>query len=154
MRLAVAATPEVALPTLHWLQTSEHDLVRVISQPDKPSGRGQGLHASPVSQWAIANSIDLVRLTNVEEIDAAIADVKQNTLVPVPMHLRDGHYAGAAKMGHGVGYQYAHDGAEGWVDQDYLGVDRQYYNPVDRGKESEFLVRLTELRNRRSSGHR
>jgi putative ATPase len=70
------------------------------------------------------------------------------------MHLRDGHYAGAAKMGHGVGYQYAHDGAEGWVDQDYLGVDRQYYNPVDRGKESEFLVRLTELRNRRSSGHR
>jgi putative ATPase len=87
-------------------------------------------------------------------IDAAIADVKQNTLVPVPMHLRDGHYAGAAKMGHGVGYQYAHDGAEGWVDQDYLGVDRQYYNPVDRGKESEFLVRLTELRNRRSSGHR
>ncbi|MEY3995514.1 MAG: hypothetical protein RL690_910 [Actinomycetota bacterium] len=75
MRLAVAATPEVALPTLHWLQTSEHDLVRVISQPDKPSGRGQGLHASPVSKWAIANSIDLVRPTNVEEIDAAIADV-------------------------------------------------------------------------------
>ena len=75
MRLAVAATPEVALPTLHWLQTSEHDLVRVISQPDKPSGRGQELHASPVSQWAIANSIDLVRPANVEEIDSAIADV-------------------------------------------------------------------------------
>jgi len=75
MRLAVAATPEVALPTLHWLQTSEHDLVRVISQPDKPSGRGQELHASPVSQWAIAKSIDLVRPANVEEIDAAIADV-------------------------------------------------------------------------------
>ena len=87
-------------------------------------------------------------------IDAAIADVKQNTLVPVPMHLRDGHYAGAAKMGHGAGYQYAHDGTEGWVNQDYLGVDRKYYNPVDRGKEAEFLVRLTELRNRRSSGHR
>ena len=75
MRIAVAATPEVALPTLHWLQTSEHDLVRVISQPDKPSGRGQELHASPVSQWAIAKSIDLVRPANVEEIDAAIADV-------------------------------------------------------------------------------
>ena len=75
MRLAVAATPEVALPTLHWLQTSEHDLVRVISQPDKPSGRGQELHTSSVSQWAIANSIDLVRPANVEEIDAAIADV-------------------------------------------------------------------------------
>jgi putative ATPase len=86
-------------------------------------------------------------------IDAAIADVKQNTLIPVPMHLRDGHYAGAAKMGHGVGYQYAHDGAEGWVNQDYLGVDRQYYNPVDRGKEAEFLVRLADLRNRRGTGN-
>ena len=75
MRLAVAATPEVALPTLHWLQTSEHDLVRVISQPDKPSGRGQELHASSVSQWAIANSIDLVRSANIEEIESAIADV-------------------------------------------------------------------------------
>ena len=75
MRLAVAATPEVALPTLYWLQTSEHDLVRVISQPDKSSGRGQELHASPVSQWASANSIDLVRPANIEEIESAIADV-------------------------------------------------------------------------------
>ena len=75
MRLAVAATPEVALPTLHWLQTSEHDLVRVISQPDRPSGRGQELHVSPVSQWAIANSIDLVKPATIEEIESAIADL-------------------------------------------------------------------------------
>jgi putative ATPase len=82
-------------------------------------------------------------------IDAALADVRQNTLVPVPMHLRDSHYPGASKLGHGVGYQYAHDSADGWVNQDYLGVDRQYYQPVDRGKESEFLKTLTELRSRR-----
>jgi methionyl-tRNA formyltransferase len=75
MRIAVAATPEVALPALHWLQTSEHDLVRIISQPDKPSGRGQERHASPVSNWAMANSVDLVRPEIVGEIDAAIADV-------------------------------------------------------------------------------
>ncbi len=79
-------------------------------------------------------------------IDAAIADVRQNTLVPVPMHLRDGHYAGSERLGHGVGYEYAHDSAEGWVNQDYLGVDRQYYHPVDRGKESEFRQRLEQLR--------
>jgi len=60
MRLGVAATPEVALPTLSWLQTSGHTLVRVISQPDKPSGRGQEIHSSPVSQWAKANSIELI----------------------------------------------------------------------------------------------
>jgi putative ATPase len=84
-------------------------------------------------------------------IDAAIADVRQNTLVPVPMHLRDGHYAGAERLGHGIGYEYAHDSAEGWVNQDYLGVDREYYRPVDRGKEAEFRQRLQELRSRRKS---
>jgi len=82
-------------------------------------------------------------------IDAAIADVRQQTLVPVPMHLRDGHYAGSERLGHGVGYEYAHDSADGWVSQDYLGVDRQYYHPVDRGRESEFRQRLNDLRTRR-----
>ncbi len=86
-------------------------------------------------------------------IVAAIADVKQNTLVPVPMHLRDGHYAGASKLGHGVGYQYAHEGNDGWVNQDYLGVDKQYYHPVDRGREAEFLAKLSDLRSRRKAGN-
>jgi len=75
MRLGVAATPEVALPTLNWLQTSVHTLVRVISQPDKPSGRGQEMHSSPVSQWAKANSIDLVNPATVAEIDKALSDL-------------------------------------------------------------------------------
>ena len=75
MRLGVAATPEVALPTLNWLQTSGHTLVRVISQPDKPSGRGQEMHSSPVSQWAKANSIELVNPATVPEIDEALSDL-------------------------------------------------------------------------------
>ena len=75
MRLGVAATPEVALPTLNWLQTSAHTLVRVISQPDKPSGRGQEMHSSPVSQWAKASSIDLINPATVAEIDKALSDL-------------------------------------------------------------------------------
>jgi len=75
MRLGVAATPEVALPTLNWVQTSAHTLVRVISQPDKPSGRGQEMHSSPVSQWAKANSIDLINPATVAEIDKALSDL-------------------------------------------------------------------------------
>jgi methionyl-tRNA formyltransferase len=75
MRLGVAATPEVALPTLKWLQTSGHTLVRVISQPDKPSGRGQEMHSSPVSQWAKANSIELVNPATVPEIDKSLSDL-------------------------------------------------------------------------------
>jgi len=75
MRLGVAATPEVALPTLNWIQSSGHTLVRVISQPDKPSGRGQEMNSSAVSQWAKLNSIDLVNPTTVDEIDNALLDL-------------------------------------------------------------------------------
>ena len=75
MRLGVAATPEVALPTLNWIQTSGHTLVRVISQPDKPSGRGQEMNSSPVNQWAKLNSIELVNPTTVGDIDKALLDL-------------------------------------------------------------------------------
>ena len=75
MRLGVAATPEVALPTLNWLQTSGHTLVRVISQPDKPSGRGQEMHSSPVSQWAKENSVELINPSTATEIDTALLNL-------------------------------------------------------------------------------
>jgi putative ATPase len=65
---------------------------------------------------------------------AAMSDVKNQRTVPVPKHLRDGHYAGAKKLGH-VGYKYAHDSEKGYVEQDYLGVDKTYYEPTDRGYE-------------------
>jgi putative ATPase len=82
-------------------------------------------------------------------IDAALADVRGRRVLPVPVHLRDAHYAGAARLGHGQGYQYSHAAPEGWVDQDYLGVDRRYYEPADRGAEAELRRRLQELRSRR-----
>ena len=85
-------------------------------------------------------------------INAAMEDVEQQRVIPVPMHLRDGHYRGAARLGHGKGYQYAHDNAEGWVDQDYLGVEKRYYEPVDRGAETEIRERLDKLRERRNHG--
>lgn len=82
-------------------------------------------------------------------IDAALHDVRTQGVIPVPMHLRDSHYQGAERMGHGAGYQYAHNSEEGWVDQDYLGVAKTYYQPTDRGHEREFRERLVELRSRR-----
>jgi putative ATPase len=82
-------------------------------------------------------------------IDAAMADVRERRVLPVPVHLRDAHYQGAKRLGHGQGYQYSHDAPEGWVDQDYLGVDRKYYEPVDRGLESELRRRLEERRERK-----
>jgi len=77
----------------------------------------------------------------------AVDDVKNQRTMPVPKHLRDGHYAGAKKLGSGEGYEYAHKGERGWVDQDYLGVDKTYYQPSDRGHEQriqQFMAWLKE----------
>ncbi|HAB12451.1 MAG TPA: AAA family ATPase [Planctomycetaceae bacterium] len=83
-------------------------------------------------------------------IDRAIEDVRTKAVLPVPRHLQDSHYPGAEKLGHGQNYAYAHDGEDGWVDQDYLGVDRTYYEPTDRGHEAVMRQRLEELKKRKS----
>lgn len=82
-------------------------------------------------------------------IDAAMEDVRSQRVLPVPVHLKDSHYGGAKRLGHGEGYQYAHSGHGGWVDQDYLGVEKVYYEPVNRGHEQHIRQRLEELRQRR-----
>jgi len=79
-------------------------------------------------------------------IGEAVSDVREGRLLPVPIHLRDKHYAGAARLGHGAGYQYAHDAEDGVAAQDYLGVQREYYRPVDRGFEKELAHRLAAIR--------
>jgi putative ATPase len=84
-------------------------------------------------------------------ISEAINDVREGRLIPVPKHLRDAHYQGAKRLKHGEGYQYAHDAEGGVAAQDYLGVDRTYYKPVDRGFEAELAQRLKEIRARLKS---
>jgi len=86
----------------------------------------------------------------IKAIDAALADVRGRRVLPVPVHLRDSHYQGAKRLGHGEGYEYAHNAPEGWVDQDYLGVEKHYYDPVDRGFEAELRRRLEALRERKA----
>jgi len=61
VRIAVAATPDVAIPTLDWLLASEHQLDLIITQPDRPSGRGQKTTESPVSVWAHAKNIEIIK---------------------------------------------------------------------------------------------
>ena len=85
----------------------------------------------------------------IKAIDSACSDVRNQAILPVPVHLKDASYKGAKQMGHGAGYQYPHSAEEGWLDQDYLGVDREYYEPVDRGFEAEILRRMSALRSRR-----
>jgi putative ATPase len=72
-------------------------------------------------------------------------DVRHGPSVEVPPHLRDGHYQGAQKLGHGAGYDYPHDHPGGWVAQQYLPdeiLGRTYYEPSDHGFEQEIRTRM------------
>ncbi len=83
-------------------------------------------------------------------VDAAFADAEKGGYGPVPVHLRDTHYAGASRLGSGDGYRYPHDYPHHWVDQTYMPPDlegKQYYHPTEMGHEDAIrknhLVRET-----------
>ena len=79
-------------------------------------------------------------------IDAALEDVKSGRTLAVPEHLRDAHYKGAKRLGHGEGYKYAHDYEGHFVPQDYLGADKRYYEPSDQGVEKKIKERVERWR--------
>ena len=82
-------------------------------------------------------------------IDTAIADVKAGKAGVVPTHLRDAHYAGAEGLGHGTGYQYAHDAPHGVASQQYLPDTlrgERYYMPTEHGLERTLSERLVVIR--------
>jgi len=83
---------------------------------------------------------------------AAMKDVREGRTVPVPRHLRDTHYAGAARLQEGDKYQYSHDSPTGWVDQQYLGVEQRYYEPTGRGYEEKIGAYLAWARAQRDAG--
>jgi len=84
-------------------------------------------------------------------IEEARKDVREQPLFPVPLHLRDAHYPGAKRLGHGQGYKYAHDLPEHYVTQVYGPPGKQFYKPSDEGKEAEIKKRLEELRKRKEA---
>ena len=87
-------------------------------------------------------------------IGKATKDVKEGRTLPVPKHLRDSHYRGAATFGHGEGYEYSHDYEDAIADQEYLPEERRYYEPTDRGFEAEIRRRLEEWRKSKASRKR
>ena len=75
-------------------------------------------------------------------IGAALGDVREGRTLAVPEHLRDAHYKGAKKLGHGAGYKYSHDYEGGYVPQAYLTEGRRYYEPTENGLEKRIKERL------------
>ena len=82
-------------------------------------------------------------------VDKALDIVKTTKTQPVPAHLQDAHYKGSAKLGHGVGYKYAHDYPNHYVSQQYLPdalVDESFYSPTDNGYEKHIKEHLDRIR--------
>jgi putative ATPase len=79
----------------------------------------------------------------------ASSDVQSGRTIPVPPHLRDSHYAGAKKLGHGLGYEYPHKSPIGYIEQDYLGehLEKPYYQPKNIGREKIIAEYLQKLKN-------
>jgi putative ATPase len=84
----------------------------------------------------------------IKALDAALADVDAGKGGRVPPHLRDAHYSGAAKLGHGTDYKYAHDSPHGVAEQQYLPDDlvgARYFEPTDHGNEAAIRERLAAI---------
>lgn len=85
----------------------------------------------------------------VEAISQAMQEVGRSGGLPVPPHLQDSHYKGAAKLGHGIGYKYAHDYPNHYVEQQYLPYElsgREFYKPSGNGYEVKIQEHMRRIR--------
>jgi putative ATPase len=100
----------------------------------------------PLAEAAIYIATANKSNSTVMAIDAAMKDVESGRTLAVPEHLRDASYRGARRLGHGKGYQYAHDHPGHFVAQDYLGALKRYYEPTEQGVERKIKERLDQWR--------
>lgn len=100
----------------------------------------------PIAEAAIYIATAHKSNSTILAIDAALADVRAGRTLAVPEHLRDAHYKGAKRLGHGEGYEYAHDHPDHFVAQDYLGADKRYYEPSEQGVEKKIKERVEKWR--------
>jgi putative ATPase len=82
-------------------------------------------------------------------IEKAYQDVKEKRIQEVPIHLKDAHYSGAQKLGHGDGYKYAHNYVGNYIDQTYIPIPETYYEPTENGYEKKIKERLEILKNKK-----
>jgi putative ATPase len=136
-RVAILASEDIgnADPRAISVAAAAFDIVEKIGMPEAQLTLSQAVIYMATAPKSNASA---------KAIWQAAKDVKEGRTLPVPKHLRDAHYKGAKRLGHGEGYQYSHDFPEGFVEQEYLGVDKIYYDPVNRGYEAELIKRREE----------
>lgn len=141
-RIVIAAAEEVGMADPSALQTAvaAAQAVQLIGMPE-----ARIVLAEAVVHVATAPKSN----ASYSAVDAAIADVRAGRVGTVPAHLRDAHYAGAERVGHGQGYRYAHDEPHAVAAQQYLPDElrgARYYAPSDRGYERQVAERLARIR--------
>ncbi|MGW5260228.1 replication-associated recombination protein A [Microbispora sp. NPDC004025] len=141
-RIVIFASEDVGMadPTCLQVAVAAAQAVEFIGLPE-----GRINLAQAVIHCALAPKSNAV----VKAIGAASDDVRRGMVGRVPGHLRDAHYAGAKKLGHGKGYQYPHDFEHGLVRQDYAPEElreRRYYEPTTHGAEARFAERWAKIR--------
>src|SRR5687768_6282764 len=140
-RIAILASEDIgnADPRAISVAAAAFEIVEKIGMPEAQITLG---HAAIYMATAPKSNASYLAITK------AMDDVREGRTLPVPKHLRDTHYKGSARLGHGKEYKYAHDFKGGFVEQNYLGVDIIYYEPTDRGYEAEIKQRLENYRQR------
>src|SRR6266571_1417638 len=141
-RLIVHASEDVGLadPTALQAAVAAAQAVEFVGLPEARINLAQA-----TIHLALAPKSNAV----IKAISAAAADVRAGLAGPVPAHLRDSHYRGATRLGHGEGYRYPHDSEEGVVAQQYAPdalAGREYYEPSRHGLEARVAERAGRIR--------
>ena len=141
-RLVILASEDIGLadPTALTTAVAAAQAVQLIGMPEARLNLAQATIA-----LALAPKSNAVTTA----IDAASADVRAGKIGPVPAHLRDAHYGGSKKLGHGTGYVYAHDEPFGIAEQQYapdVVADVEYYRPTSLGAEAGLKERWHRVR--------
>ncbi len=138
-RLMISAAEDIGLadPMALVLTTSAHAAAEYVGWPEA---------RIPLAEATVYLATAHKSNSAYVAIDAALAEVRSGRTIPVPKHLRDAHYSGAKQLGHGEDYKYAHDYDGHFVAQDYLGVDKRFYNPTEEGVEKKIKERVLRWR--------
>lgn len=141
-RLMIHASEDVGMadPTALQTATAAAQVVQLVGMPEAQLALAQAtIHIATAPKSGAVTAA----------LGAAMADIRAGKAGTVPAHLRDGHYAGAQKLGNAIGYRYPHDNRDGVLAQQYppdelVGVD--YYEPTTHGAEREIASRVGKLR--------
>ena len=142
-RLIILASEDVGLadPSALPLAVAAAQAVEQIGMPE---GR------IPLAEATVYLATSPKSNASYAAINRAIEAVEKGEAIPVPAALRDSHYAGAVRMGRGIGYLYSHDYPEAIAPQEYGVAPGCFYQPTDRGAEKEIADRLKRWRILRS----